>query len=108
MEGLGLGQRTRALVGGDTCARAKPFPDPLLHACELLATDPARALYVGDDERDIQAAHAAGMPGIVAGYGYIGDGPPPITWGAEAIVDSPAGILQWIDAANAELRRVGT
>ena len=104
--GLGLERRSRVLVGGDTCARAKPHPDPLLHAAALMAIEPARILYVGDDERDIQAARAAGMFALVAGYGYIGDGPPPLAWGADAIVDSPAGILRWVDAGNARPRKV--
>jgi hypothetical protein len=36
------------------------------------------------------------MPVIVAGYGYLGDGPPAAMWGADAIVDSPAGIDAWL------------
>jgi 2-phosphoglycolate phosphatase len=108
MAGLGLEERSRVIVGGDTCARAKPFPDSLLHAAQLIATEPARILYVGDDERDIQAARAAGMFGLVAGYGYIGDGPPPRAWGADAIVDDPAGVLRWLDAANAPQRKAAT
>ncbi len=92
LDGLGVGTRARVIVGGDTCARAKPFADPLLHASERLGVAPARALYVGDDERDVQAARAAGMKVIVAGYGYLGDGQPPASWGADAIVDSPHGI----------------
>jgi phosphoglycolate phosphatase len=46
------------VVGGDTCARAKPFPDSLLHAAKSLGIAPANALYVGDDLRDVQAARA--------------------------------------------------
>lgn len=95
IDGLGLASRTAVLVGGDTCARAKPFPDPLLHAAERLALSPAAVLYVGDDERDVQAARAAGMPVLAAGYGYLGDGPDPSRWGADAVVDSPAGIARW-------------
>lgn len=95
IDGLGLASRTAVLVGGDTCARAKPFPDPLLHAAERLALSPAAVLYVGDDERDVQAARAAGMPVLAAGYGYLGDGPEPSRWGADAVVDSPAGIARW-------------
>jgi phosphoglycolate phosphatase len=92
MQGLGLDGRAAVIVGGDTCERAKPFPDPLLHAARALGLKPASVLYVGDDVRDIQAARAAGMPVLAAGYGYLGDGPGPHHWGADAVVDSPAGI----------------
>lgn len=95
MDGLGLASRSSVLVGGDTCARAKPFPDPLLHAAEKLALKPSTVLYVGDDERDVQAARAAGMPVLAAGYGYLGDGPEPSRWGADGVVGSPAEIGRW-------------
>jgi len=85
IEGLGLGRRAAVIVGGDTCPRPKPFPDPLLHAAALLNLAPASVLYVGDDERDVQAARAAGMRVIVAGYGYLGDGPPPALWNADVL-----------------------
>ena len=96
MESLGLADRVAIVVGGDTCARAKPFPDPLLHAVEKLGVPAARTLYIGDDERDVQAARAAQMPVIVAGYGYLGDGPAPSEWGADGIVTAPAGVKAWI------------
>ncbi|MBX3716663.1 MAG: phosphoglycolate phosphatase [Burkholderiales bacterium] len=95
IDGLGIGARTAVLVGGDTCERAKPFPDPLLHAASVLSLAPSAVLYVGDDERDVQAARAAGMPVLAAGYGYLGNGPAPSRWGADAVVDSPAGIARW-------------
>lgn len=93
--GLGLAQRTAVVVGGDTCARAKPFPDPLLHAAQVLAMKPSSILYVGDDERDIQAGRAAGMPVVAAGYGYLGDGPGPARWGADGVAGSPSEIARW-------------
>lgn len=96
IEALGLGARAAVLVGGDTCARAKPFPDPLIFAAQRLQVTPADALYVGDDQRDVQAARAAGMPVLVAGYGYLGDGPPAHSWGADGIVDSVRGIGEWL------------
>ena len=96
MEGLGLGERAGVVVGGDTCARAKPYPDPLLFAAMSLEVPPAEALYVGDDERDVQAARAAGMPVLAAGYGYLGDGPPPEAWGADAVVATAGGIGEWL------------
>ena len=96
LEGLGIAQRAGVIVGGDTCPRGKPFPDPLLFAARHLEVEPADTLYVGDDERDVQAARAAGMAVLVAGYGYLGDGPLPKDWGADAIVESADGIGAWI------------
>jgi phosphoglycolate phosphatase len=96
MEELGLGARAGVVVGGDTCPRAKPYPDPLLFAATTLGVTPARTMYVGDDERDVQAARAAGMPVLVAGYGYLGDGPPPSQWNADGIVMAAPEIGKWI------------
>lgn len=102
MEGLGLAARAGVLVGGDTCPRPKPFPDSLLHAASLLGVAPSRTLYIGDDERDVQAARAAGMPVIVAGYGYLGEGRAPALWGADAIMESVADIGAWVRTRSVE------
>lgn len=96
LDELGLGARVAVVVGGDTCPRAKPFPDPLLFAASAMGVAPTRTMYVGDDERDVQAARAAGMPVIVAGYGYLGDGTPPSQWKADGIVNRVAEIERWI------------
>lgn len=95
LETLGIDTRSAILVGGDTCARAKPHPDPLLHAAQTLAVAPEATLYVGDDLRDVEAARAAGMPVLAAGYGYLGDGEGPHEWGADAVVESPLHIAHW-------------
>ena len=81
------------LVCGDTFARPKPYPDPLLGAAERLAIAPAELLYVGDDERDMQAAVAAGMAGVVAAYGYLGNGLPPEQWPAAHHIAHPTELL---------------
>jgi phosphoglycolate phosphatase len=106
IEGLGLGARSAVVIGGDTCPRPKPFPDPLLFAAASMGVAPMRTLYVGDDQRDVQAARAAGMPILVAGYGYLGEGPPPSLWGADAVIDSPQAIGHWI-RDHAKDRRAG-
>lgn len=100
MDALGLGSRAAVVVGGDTCARPKPFPDPLLFAARTMRVAPMQTLYVGDDERDVQAARAASMPVLVAAYGYLGDGAPPEAWGGDAIVDSPAAIERWMQGRS--------
>jgi phosphoglycolate phosphatase len=94
---LGLAQRAGCIVGGDTTARAKPFPDPLLEASRRLDVEPAQCIYVGDDERDVQASHAADMTPVVALYGYLGDGKPPQEWGAEAYIEHPLKLLKLLE-----------
>ena len=89
---LGFAQRAGCIVCGDTTAHTKPHPAPLLHAAELIGVAPVDTLYVGDDARDIQAAHAAGMRGVVAAYGYIGVDADPRQWGAAFSIDAPSDL----------------
>jgi phosphoglycolate phosphatase len=93
IQALGLSDRAGCVVGGDTVSRAKPHPDPLFEASRRLGCDPAQCCYVGDDERDVQASHAAGMTPVVALYGYLGDGKPPREWGADAYIEHPLELL---------------
>ena len=96
LQGLHLDERAACVVGGDTAARAKPHPDPLLHAAAALQLPPSACLYVGDDLRDVQAARAAGMPVIAAKYGYLGDGGSIESWQADAIIDHPREVLDYL------------
>jgi len=75
-------------VCGDTTAHSKPHPLPLLHAAQQAGFGTDRSIYVGDDIRDIQAARAAGMASIAAGYGYCGPDHPIETWQADYCVHS--------------------
>ena len=95
MQALGYADRAACLISGDTCARAKPHPDPLLKACDILGLIPQQCLYLGDDLRDMQAANAAGMPGNIARYGYITPDPPLETWGAHGMVNKPMELLNF-------------
>jgi phosphoglycolate phosphatase len=99
VEWLGLAAEAATLVCGDTTPHAKPHPAPLLEAAQRMSVDAADCVYVGDDLRDVQAGRAAGMRTIVAAWGYLGQGEPVEAWGADAIVDRPAGIVAWIDGA---------
>lgn len=93
LRALGVLDRAGCVICGDTTANPKPHPAPLLAAIEKLGISAERCLYVGDDERDVQAGHAAGMPVVVARYGYLGNGTPPEQWGADAFVDAPMQLL---------------
>ncbi len=81
------------VVGGDSTPHAKPHPAPLLEAARQLGLAPAQCLYVGDDERDIVAGRAAGMPTVAALYGYLGSQTDVAAWGADAHIEAPMNLL---------------
>ena len=88
-----------AIVSGDTTPHAKPHPAPLLEAAQQLGLAPELCLYVGDDERDIVAGHAAGMRTVAATYGYLGSKTDVAAWNAHAQIKSPLALLQLIASA---------
>lgn len=96
MQALGYADRAACLVSGDTCSNAKPHPEPMLKACHLIDAPPDQCLYLGDDLRDMQAANAALMPGVIARYGYISNDARLETWGAHAVIDHPMELLDLI------------
>jgi pyrophosphatase PpaX len=65
----GLLPFVKTVVGADSCARAKPHPEPVLLAVSRLGEDPARALLVGDSRHDVAAAKAAGARAAAALWG---------------------------------------
>ncbi|MFZ5484482.1 MAG: HAD family hydrolase [Pseudomonadota bacterium] len=95
LETLGLYARACCVVSGDSCPRPKPAPEPMWAACRAVTVAPETCLYVGDAERDIQAAHAAAMPALVALYGYLAESDQPDTWGAEAAIGHPLELLDY-------------
>ncbi len=96
MDLLGYATRAACLVSGDTCAEAKPKPAPLLHAAELMGVAASRCLYLGDDLRDMQAAEAAHMTGIIALYGYLAADADIRSWPAAGSVQTPFALLRYL------------
>jgi len=89
---FGWQDRCAVLVGGDTLAERKPHPLPLLHAADAIGIAPEACVYVGDDARDIIAARAAGMPSVVALWGYrLGDDDP-VAWQGDVMLDAPQAL----------------
>ena len=94
LDKMQLRERCAALVCPEDVSRPKPDPEPMYMALEKLSIPRGAAgsvLYVGDHIRDIEAGNAAGMPTILAAYGYI---PPEDQknlkkWGANYIVETP-------------------
>jgi phosphoglycolate phosphatase len=96
---LGLYDRAAVVIGGDSTPHSKPHPEPLLEAARRMRIEPARCLYVGDDVRDVQAGHAAGMLTVAVTWGYLGMGEPVEAWGAHHTIGNPLDILQLLRMA---------
>lgn len=96
---LGLLDEAATLVCGDTTPHAKPHPAPLLEAARRLGLNADQCVYVGDDLRDVQAGHAAGMLTVAAAWGYLGEGESIEAWGAHHVVESPAALLKLLGVA---------
>lgn len=93
VESMGWAGRSAALYGGDSLPRKKPDPDQLLAAATDNGVAPGDCVYVGDDERDIEAARRAGMKSVAALWGYRLDGDDPTAWGADLYCEAPRDLL---------------
>lgn len=70
LQRLGIRHHFALVVSGDTTARSKPDPLPLLYAAEQLQVAVGDWLMIGDSRNDMQAARAAGMGAVGLTYGY--------------------------------------
>lgn len=93
---LGLAQQVACVICGDEIANTKPHPEPLLAASRKMTISPSHCIYLGDDIRDVQASHAAGMQPVVARYGYLGNDQPPEKWGTPYLIDHPEELLAYV------------
>ena len=93
MQALGYDKRAACLVSGDTCAHAKPHPEPLLHAAKIIGIAPQHCLYLGDDKRDMDAGRVAGMKSLIALFGYIDPRADLKSWQADATIASPLELI---------------
>jgi len=92
-----LHHRVSTVVSGDTLSERKPHPLPLLHAAKTIGVNPSECVFVGDAERDAQAAKAAGMYSLIAGFGYIGDDDRADEWFQHGWLNTPLDLLAWLD-----------
>lgn len=87
------------VVGGDSCERRKPDPQPLLFACESLGVPFSQALMVGDSINDVTAARAARIPIVCVPYGY-NEGKDPKSLACDAMIDTLADLPPMLWAAG--------
>ena len=84
------------VISGDTLEHCKPHPAPLLEAAKQINMSAEHCLFLGDDIRDMQAARAAGMTGIIATFGYIEPGTDLADWDADGTIDHPMELTPWL------------
>lgn len=58
------------VLSGDSLAKKKPDPFPLVHACQQFEVKAADCIMVGDSSNDIRAARDAGIRSVCMSYGY--------------------------------------
>ncbi|MGO9172733.1 MAG: HAD-IA family hydrolase [Rhodomicrobium sp.] len=81
---LGVGSLFDAVAGGDTFPFHKPDPRHIAELVRLAGGELSASVMVGDSEADIDAARAAGIPVIAAGFGYASQ--PADELGADAVM----------------------
>lgn len=64
-----FGVTVDTLVGYHDTSRRKPHPDPIELALKNLKGSASDAVYVGDEAKDIEASHAAGVVAVAALWG---------------------------------------
>ncbi|MGI2261448.1 HAD family hydrolase [Shewanella sp. GXUN23E] len=96
LDRLNLTGQMRCIISGDSCTRAKPDTAPMYLGAMQSNVNPAQVCYLGDAERDLLAAQAAGMTGIVALWGYIADDDAVDSWPSFAQLGDPRSLLDLI------------
>ena len=99
MQALNLSRRAACVISGDTTTNSKPHPEPMLAACKQADVKPENCVYIGDASHDIMAGKNANMRTLAAVYGYLKEGDQPEEWGADALIENPQQLQQWIQAS---------
>jgi phosphoglycolate phosphatase len=92
---LGIFNDFKIIISGDTLAKRKPDPMPLLYCAEHFNLKPEECLMLGDSVSDVKAARAAGFDIICMSYGYnhgndIGDENP------DLVIDSMSQLSDYL------------
>ncbi len=94
IQSLGLSPLFDVIVGADTASAPKPDAAPVL-LC-LKRTAATRSVFIGDSDTDIKAAGAAGVPCLVADFGY---GPLTLQRQASAVFSDYSAANEMVRAA---------
>jgi len=100
LEQKGLAPYFERVFGGDSFAKKKPDPMPMLGACAAFDLAPSRVVAIGDSSNDAESARAAGCFVLTVPYGY-NHGRPVQEIKSDGIVGSLLEAARLIGAHNA-------
>ena len=95
----GLAPYFEQVFGGDSFAKKKPDPMPMLEACAALDLPPSQVVAIGDSSNDAESARGAGCFVLTVPYGY-NHGRPVQEIQSDGIVDSLLEAARLIVAHN--------
>ncbi|MER6989018.1 HAD-IA family hydrolase [Saccharopolyspora hirsuta] len=99
LDGLGVLRHFEHVIGSDEVPRAKPAPDIVFRALDLLGTPAQRAVMIGDATTDLAAARGAGVAAVAATWGeaevdlLLAENP-------DAVVNAPGEVLALVAASS--------
>jgi phosphoglycolate phosphatase len=99
---LGLDRYFPVVVGGDSYAKPKPDPAPLIGAIDRTGGNGRPAILVGDSATDLRTARAAGIPLIGVTFGYTDV--PMAELGPDRLISEFAAIDAAVDGLLGEMR----
>jgi len=70
LQDLGIYDKFKIIVSGDSLPVKKPDPAPLLHVADFFSVKPENSLMIGDSISDVKASRAAGFQIVCMSYGY--------------------------------------
>ena len=97
LEKMGWLSLASSVICGDTVSRSKPHQEPVLAACKMMHTEPAKTLMVGDDLRDVEAGERAGCRTAFALYGYFDQERQSDIADSTALINTPQEVLGLLD-----------
>ena len=104
LDRLDLTRHFAVVAGPDRVSARKPSGAHLAEAVTLAGGDPARAIMVGDAAPDTGAARDAGMPCVVATFGYTQI--PPEDLGGTVLIDAFGDLEAAIDGLLSDFDRL--
>ena len=96
IEFFGWSSRAKCVICGDSLRKTKPSPEPLIEGANQLGVSLEECVYIGDAITDVEAARAAGMCIIVAGYGYVPNEGWETNWSADGTAERPIDLRKWL------------